>query len=34
LGNVKKLGSWAKVNEALYGFAGMVKDMQFKAITP
>ena len=34
LGNMKKLPSWNKVNEALYGFAGMVKEMQFKAITP
>ena len=34
LGNMKKLSSWGKVNEALYGFAGMVKDKPFKAITP
>jgi glutathione S-transferase len=34
INNMKKLSSWAKVNEAHYGFAGMVKDKQFKAITP
>ena len=34
LGNMKKLSSWTKVNEALYGFAGMVKDKQFKVIAP
>jgi glutathione S-transferase len=34
LGNMKKLSSWAKVNEAHYGFAGMVKDKPFKVIAP
>jgi glutathione S-transferase len=29
LGNVKQLKSWGKVNEALYGLAGAVKDMPF-----
>jgi glutathione S-transferase len=32
LGNVKKLKTWPKVNEALYGFAGAVKDQPFQAI--
>ena len=32
LGNVKKLGSWAKVNEVLYGFAASLKDKQFERI--
>ena len=30
--NMKKLKSWAKVNEPLYGLAGAVKEMQFVAI--
>jgi len=30
--NMKKLGSWAKVNEALYGFAAQVKDQPFEVI--
>jgi glutathione S-transferase len=30
LGNVKKLGSWAKTNEVMYGFAGSLKDKQFE----
>jgi glutathione S-transferase len=34
IANMKKLPSWNKVNEAHYGFAGMVKDMPFKAIAP
>jgi glutathione S-transferase len=34
IANMKKLPSWNKVNEAHYGFAGMVKDKPFKAITP
>ena len=32
LGNMKKLGSWCRINEALYGFAGMVKDQPFVVI--
>ncbi|HEX9618491.1 MAG TPA: glutathione S-transferase family protein, partial [Polyangiaceae bacterium] len=32
LGNMKQLKSWPKVNEALYGFAGAVKDQAFQAI--
>jgi glutathione S-transferase len=32
LGNVKKLGSWAKVNEVLYGFAASLKDKPFERI--
>lgn len=32
LDNVKKLKSWPKVNEALYGFASAVKDQPFQAI--
>ena len=34
LGTMKKLGSWNKINEAMYGFASMVKDQPFKAIVP
>ena len=34
LNNMKKLPSWAAINEPLSGFAGMVKDQPFKAITP
>jgi len=34
IGNMKKLSSWAKVNEAMAGFAAMLKDKPFKAITP
>ena len=34
LANMKALPTWAKVNEAHYGFAGMVKDQPFKAIAP
>jgi glutathione S-transferase len=34
LGNMRKLPSWNKVNEAHTGFAGMLKDKPFKAITP
>jgi glutathione S-transferase len=34
ISNMKKLSSWPKVNEAMYGFAGMVKDQPFKAIKP
>jgi hypothetical protein len=29
LGNMKKLRSWSKVNEALYGYAEAVKDQPF-----
>ncbi|HEY4185024.1 MAG TPA: glutathione S-transferase family protein [Polyangia bacterium] len=32
LSNMKKLKTWPKVNEALYGFASAVKDMPFVAI--
>jgi len=32
LGNVKKLKSWPKVNEAFYGLVGSVKDKAFAAI--
>ena len=32
LGNMKKLRSWTNVNEALYGFANAVKDVEFVAI--
>ena len=32
VGNMKKLKSWDKVNEALYGLAGAVKDMPFVTI--
>ena len=34
LGNVAKLASWNKVNEAMMGFREMVKDKPFKAISP
>jgi len=32
LGNMKKLRSWASINEALYGFANAMKDVPFVAI--
>jgi glutathione S-transferase len=32
LGKMKRLPSWPKVNEALYGFAEAVKDQKFNAI--
>ena len=32
LGNVKKLGSWASVNEVMYGFAASVKDKKFENV--
>jgi len=32
LGNVKKLASWPKINEVLYGFAASLKDKQFERI--
>lgn len=32
LDNMKKLKSWSGINEALYGFASMVKDQPFVAI--
>jgi glutathione S-transferase len=32
LGNVKKLGSWAKVNEVMYGFAASLKGKQFERL--
>jgi glutathione S-transferase len=32
LGNMKKLKTWPKVNEALYGLASAVKDLQFVTI--
>jgi glutathione S-transferase len=31
IGNMKKLGSWNRVNEAHYGFANQVKEQPFKA---
>ncbi len=31
IGNMKKLDSWKRVNEAHYGFANQVKDQSFKA---
>jgi glutathione S-transferase len=34
IGNMKKLSSWTKVNEAHYGFAGAVKDVPYQAIKP
>jgi len=32
LGNMKKLKDWNRINEALYGFANMVKEQPFVAI--
>jgi len=32
LGNMKKLGSWASVNEVMYGFAASVKDKKFENV--
>jgi len=32
LGNMKKLKTWPKINEALYGLASAVKDLQFVAV--
>jgi glutathione S-transferase len=32
LNNMKRLPSWPKVNEVLYGYAGSVKDQSFEAI--
>ena len=32
LGNMKKLGSWKRVNEVLYGFAGSMKDKAFETV--
>jgi glutathione S-transferase len=32
LGNMKKLKKWNEINEALYGLAAAVKDLQFAAI--
>jgi glutathione S-transferase len=32
LGNMKKLESWNRINEALYGFANAVKDQPFEAL--
>ena len=32
MGNMKKLRTWGTINEALYGFANAVKDVQFVAI--
>jgi len=32
LGNMKRLRSWPKVNEVMYGFAGSVKDQSFTAL--
>ncbi|HTE42875.1 MAG TPA: glutathione S-transferase family protein [Steroidobacteraceae bacterium] len=30
--NMKKLGSWPKVNEVMYGFAGSMADKQFETV--
>jgi glutathione S-transferase len=32
LGNMKSLSSWSEINEALYGFADMVKDQEFETV--
>jgi len=32
LNNMRKLGSWKKINEAHYGFQTMVKDRPFQAL--
>ena len=32
LGNMKRLKSWAKVNEVMYGYAAAVKDQSFAAL--
>ena len=32
LGNMKKLASWPKVNEVMYGFAGSMKDKKFETV--
>ena len=32
LGNLKKLGSWATINEVMYGFAGSLKGQKFENI--
>jgi glutathione S-transferase len=32
IGNMKKLPSWAKVNEVMYGFAGSLKGQQFERV--
>ena len=32
IGNMKKLASWDRINEALYGFARAVKDQPFKPL--
>ena len=32
LGNMKALKSWPEINEALYGFAEMVKDQEFETV--
>jgi glutathione S-transferase len=32
LGNMRKLGSWSKVNEAHYGYRNAVKDQAFKGL--
>lgn len=32
VGNMKKLGSWAKVNEVMYGFAGSLAGKQFETV--
>lgn len=32
LGNMKRLKSWAKVNEVMYGYAAAVKDQSFSAV--
>ena len=30
--NLKKLQTWAKVNEVMYGFAGLLKDKKFENV--
>jgi len=34
LANMKRLPSWPKINEVLYGYAGAVKEQPFEAIRP
>ncbi len=32
VGNMKKLGSWNRINEVMYGFANSVKDQMFEVV--
>src|SRR5438552_2515752 len=32
LGHIKKLGTWPKVNEVMYGFASSMKDKKFETV--